>query len=337
MTTDTHPPAGEPSTASTTDGAADTFEAAFAEFAGNPADAVSDGAAPSERSDAAGDEPTDGAPPPAGTEGAAAPAPVETDRGGHTANGDDIWSSASEQQRAAFEAAQRQLQALDHDSRSNRGRVSALQRETENLRKQLAALHGAAGSTGQGQTDASDADIRRLQEEYPEVARPVLQQISSLQKQLNETQRRLDQRETTETQREREQALDREEQALAQKHPDWDKVTARPEFTAWLATQPRYVVEAIQRNGEAIVDAEEAADVIGRFKQATGIAHAPAAAAASAPAAATATGASANLAARRQRQLESGAAVTSRGAGPAGGPPDDFDAAFAYYASKKGR
>ncbi|RJF80944.1 hypothetical protein D3877_11965 [Azospirillum cavernae] len=332
MTTATHPPADEPLTASTTDGAGDSFETAFAEFAGSPSGAVSDGAAPSERSDATGGERTDGAPPPGEAEGGAAPAQVQTQGGGHIANGDDIWNSASEQQRAAFEAAQAKLHALDHDSRSNRGRVAALQRETETLRKQLAALHGAAGSTGQDQTDASDADIRRLQEEYPEVARPVLKQISSLQRQLNEAQQRLDRRESLETQREREQALDREEQALAQMHPDWDKVTARPEFTAWLSTQPRYVVEAIQRNGEAIQDAAEAGDIITRFKQATGIAQATAAA--SAPAAVTATGASANLAARRQRQLESGATITSRGAGPAGGPPDDFEAAFAYYANK---
>jgi hypothetical protein len=247
--------------------------------------------------------------------------------GGQTPN-DDIWSSASEQQRAAYEAAQRQLQALDHDSRSQRGRVSALQREVDQFKKQLAALHGAAGSTGQGQTDASDADIRRLQEEYPEVARPVLKQISSLQQQLNEAQRRLDLRESTEAQREREQALDREEQALAQMHPDWDKVTARPEFTAWLAAQPRYVVEAIQRNGEAIVDAREAADVIGRFKQA--IATAPATAAATAPAQPPAT-----LSAKRQQQLQSAAGPAPRGAPKVTtGVPDDPEAAWRYWAER---
>lgn len=253
-------------------------------------------------------------------------------QGGGQASGDDIWSTASELQRAAYQAAQQQLQRLEHDSRSNRGRVSSLQREVDTLKAQLAApKKGAAGSTGQDQ-DASDADIRRLQEEYPEVARPVLSQISTLQSQLSAALARLDQRDSTEAQRERDKALDQQEQALAQIHPDWMEVTANPAFSQWLNTQPRYVVEAIQRNGEAIQDAAEAGDIITRFKTHQGAAGT--AAAAPTASGAMATGAPANLAARRQRQLESGAAVTSRGAGPAGGPPDDFEAAFSYYAGK---
>lgn len=323
-----------------TTGADDTsFEQAFAEFAGSADTAADAGAAAqpelSGTTDAAS---TDGGPrPDSSVTGAATTDSTERGdatqvtqpQGGGQDQSDDIWSTASEQQRAAYQAAQQRLQSLEHDSRSNRGRVGALQREVDTLKKQLAAYTKAAGSTGQDQ-DSSDADIRRLQEEYPEVARPVLKELSSLRTQLSQALERLDQRDSTEAQAQREQALDREEQALTQMHPDWMEVTANPAFSQWLNTQPRYVMEAIQRNGEAIQDAAEAADVIGRFKAHQG------AAATAAPSAsgATATGAPANLAARRQRQLESGAAVSSRGAGPAGGPPDDFEAAFTYYAGK---
>ncbi|WP_395452851.1 hypothetical protein ACHMW5_02345 [Azospirillum melinis] len=325
---------------STTTGADDTsFEQAFAEFAGTMDTAADAGEAarpdPSDTTDAAstggGQQSADNATGASRTErgdGAQAMQP----QGGGQGGSDDIWSTASEPQRAAYQAAQQRLQSLEHDSRSNRGRVGALQREVDTLKKQLAASTKAAGSTGQDQ-ETADADIRRLQEEYPEVARPVLKELSSLRTQLSQALTRLDQRDSTEAQAQRDQALDREEQALTQMHPDWMQVTGNPAFTKWLETQPRYVVEAIQRNGEAIQDAAEAGDIITRFKAHQGVGAATAAPSASG---ATATGAPANLAARRQRQLESGAAVTSRGAGPAGGPPDDFDTAFDYYA-KRGR
>lgn len=323
-----------------TTGAEDSFEQAFAEFAGSTDTAADAGAAaqpdPSGTTDGGS---TDGGQQSAGsatnitatsgTERGDATQATQPQGGGQGAT-DDIWSTASEQQRAAYQAAQQRLQSLEHDSRSNRGRVGALQREVDTLKKQLAASTKAAGSTGQD-PDSTDADIRRLQEEYPEVARPVLKELSSLRTQLSQALTRLDQRDSTEAQRDREQALDREEQALTQMHPDWMQVTGNPAFTKWLETQPRYVVEAIQRNGEAIQDAAEAGDIITRFKAHQGMGAATAAPSASG---ATATGAPANLAARRQRQLESGAAVTSRGAGPAGGPPDDFEAAFSYYAGK---
>ena len=338
MTTATTPPADGLATTETgaTTGAEDSFEQAFAEFAGSTDTAADAGAAaqpePSGATDAAS---TDGGPQYAGSATATSAAErgdatqVTQPQGGGQGAADDIWSTASEQQRAAYQAAQQRLQSLEHDSRSNRGRVGALQREVDALKKQLAASTKAAGSTGQD-PDSTDADIRRLQEEYPEVARPVLKELSSLRTQLSQALTRLDQRDSTEAQRDREQALDREEQALTQMHPDWMQVTGNSAFTKWLETQPRYVVEAIQRNGEAIQDAAEAGDIITRFKAQQG------AAATAAPSAsgATATGAPANLAARRQRQLESGAAVSSRGAGPAGGPPDDFEAAFSYYAGK---
>ncbi|CAO3403504.1 hypothetical protein [Azospirillum palustre] len=342
MTTATTPPAnGQAATeTSTATGADDTsFEQAFAEFAGSADTAVDAGeAARPEPSGTTDTVSTDG-----GQQSASsATGTSRTERGDDTqgtqpqgggqGGSDDIWSTASEPQRAAYQAAQQRLQSLEHDSRSNRGRVSSLQREVDTLKKQLAASTKAAGSTGQD-PDSTDADIRRLQEEYPEVARPVLKELSSLRTQLSQALTRLDQRDSTEAQAQRDQALDREEQALTKLHPDWMQVTGNPAFTKWLETQPRYVVEAIQRNGEAIQDAAEAGDIITRFKAHQGVGAATAAPSASG---ATATGAPANLAARRQRQLESGAAVTSRGAGPAGGPPDDFDTAFDYYA-KRGR
>lgn len=327
-------------TGATTGAEEASFEQAFAEFAGatdtaadageaarpdpsDTTDAVSTGGGQQSASSATGATVTNGAERGEDTQ-------ATQPQGGGQGGTDDIWSTASEQQRAAYQAAQQRLQSLEHDSRSNRGRVSSLQREVDTLKKQLAASAKAAGSTGQD-PDSTDADIRRLQEEYPEVARPVLKELSSLRTQLSQALARLDQRDSTEAQRDRDQALDREEQALTQMHPDWMQVTGNSAFTKWLETQPRYVVEAIQRNGEAIQDAAEAGDIITRFKAHQGMGAATAAPSASG---ATATGAPANLAARRQRQLESGAAVTSRGAGPAGGPPDDFEAAFSYYAGK---
>jgi hypothetical protein len=38
---------------------------------------------------------------------------------------------------------------------------------------------------------------------------------------------------------------------------------------------------------------------------------------------------------KRQRQLQDGAGAAGRGPGRMSGPPDDFEAAFTYFAGKK--
>src|SRR5690606_2070633 len=45
----------------------------------------------------------------------------------------DLWANAAPEQRAAYEAAQEQIKKLEQAERSNRGRISAMQRQMNDL------------------------------------------------------------------------------------------------------------------------------------------------------------------------------------------------------------
>lgn len=182
---------------------------------------------------------------------------------------DDIWGSATEEQRAAFEAAQAKIDKLDQSGRSARGRISSLQRELNSLIATQSAP--PADETAAGDDEgASAADIlqsetwKSLANEYPEVAGPleaVLGKLSSaVESQGNAlaaigNQGKLD-------------ALDEQTALLEEQHPDWEDVVAEDGFAEWVFQQPQHIQDAATRNADGIVDAAQAADVVSRFKAA---------------------------------------------------------------------
>lgn len=294
------------------------FTAAFDEFAGGTADTP-----PNEgREEEGGDEGGQSA---AGNEGqAASDTNPGSDAGGEQQGQEqtpDIWANAPAEARAAYEAAQRDLVALQHYKRSNEGRVAAFQRR-------IAELEQAAPKPAQGQqqTGAENApaylqseEFKRFQEDYPEVAGPIaaiLQAQAQQIENLNQTFSGL-------SQEQQERVLAEQETLLAGQHPDWLEVTSSPSFGEWVAKQPRFVQEGIVRNGHGIVDGDEAARILSLYKADTGATQLPA------------TGGKSTIEARRKRQLQSATSVPSRGPGAASGPPDDFEAAFNHYATRK--
>lgn len=242
-------------------------------------------------------------------------------------------------------AARARIAELEHQRRSDQGRLWVLQRRLTEYQQQQAASPEAAhktqgrqtggidgtGAVPQDHAPSGDDPLTALMDDYPEVGRPVAQLLSSLRQQNAALSGRLAELDA----READDLLARNEAALAGTHPDWQDAVTQPSFMGWLAAQPAYVQQAAQRNGERIVDPAEAADIIARFKAA----HAQIPPAFSTPtppgmAPAPAGGVPATLAARRSRQLDAGASVRSRATGGTGGPPEDFDAAFTYYAGR---
>lgn len=190
-----------------------------------------------------------------------------------------------------------------------------------------------------------NAAWRRFQEEYPEVAGP----IAGAFKALEERNARLEEQLGQVTGRLSQEDLDAQEQALAEAHPDWERVVADPGFARWVEGQPTAVRRIAEENGERIVDAESAAFLVGLYKQQAQAASPaqprPAGQAGAARARGGAPGPEAggqpaaqppnsNAAERRQRQLNAATAVDSRGPGAGSGPPDDFDAAFEFFARR---
>jgi hypothetical protein len=251
---------------------------------------------------------------------------------GETVEKVDLFADATDEQRAAWDAAQSQLEKLEQSDRSNRGRLGAMQRQINALTKQAAA-DDAAAKQGQPPTDNSylnSDEYKEFADEYPEVAGPMSKILEGYEQRLKSVDERLsaDQRESV---------VEEQTEVLTQYHPNWQSVLAANgnEFAEWVNTQPRHIQEAAYRNAEEIVDAEEAADVVSRFeafRSDNGVGDS------SADGSAPKNGAdSANprLTDRRRRQLETAAGARGSGPGIASGIPEDGDEQFLWDAFDK--
>jgi hypothetical protein len=179
----------------------------------------------------------------------------------------DIWASAPPELRAAFEQERRSRTNLEHQIRSDRGRLSAMQRKLEEAARQSPnpAHRPKQGENAQDRTKR----LTKLAEEYPEVAQPILDEMDALRSTVASLQ-------TLEQHRQR-QAFTYHENALAQQHPDWNQVLANngATFQNWIEDQPKAVRDAAMANANQIVNAQAAAAVISRFKHFIGIGEQP--------------------------------------------------------------
>lgn len=199
------------------------------------------------------------------TSGAAAPDTAAADE-------TDPFAGASDEQRTAYNDLLAQNKKLEQSDRSQRGRLGAMQRQINELNEKLTtgAAPAADDSAAGASTDASGAsedvtdseDWRTFESEYPEVAGPIKALVSDLKGQLTTQGKEL----AAIGSDRREEALSEQAELLEEEHDDWEEVMSAEELLPWLNEQPRHIQEAALRNAEEIVDAAEAADVVGRFK-----------------------------------------------------------------------
>jgi hypothetical protein len=262
------------------------------------------------------------------TEPAPAPAPAEVSSEPPAAG---IWSGASEAQLAAY-------RSLEHGARSNAGRISALNRRIAELQAQQpeppAAGTGNGADPGPAKPLPTGKAWETLAADYPEIAEAMQAALGESYAQIEARNARVERvLASLEEHRATSEAYESED-ALEALSPGWREFLDehRASLTPWIQAQPRHMQEAFQRNVAQIVDPAEAADVIGRFRQAVHAAQ-TGAGASHPPAVSTATPqSSAPLSARRQSQRLSAQPI--RSATPAAavnGIPDDEKAAWAYY------
>jgi hypothetical protein len=172
---------------------------------------------------------------------------------GNAEDASDIWAKAPPEVRAEYEKLQTQF-------RRETQRTSALQRKINELTTAPAPQSAApATQSGEGQ-EVSDADLAKLEEEYPEIAKPLLRKIAQLEGAAKSL---------TQAEYDRQQAyLAQQESALAAEVPDWQDLLARngEAFLTWIEDQPKALRDAAQANATMIVDAQAAAQVMGRFR-----------------------------------------------------------------------
>jgi hypothetical protein len=310
----------------------DDFEKAFREFSGDVEQPPDD-----EKEDVSVGEKSQDDEKKAGS--GAADSGGDEKTSGQAAN-DVIPSDASGQTDAAPRAddlvaqLERRLQRAEHDRRSMTGRVGALTRrnaELEALAK-AAQANGAAPHSGGSQGDSEKiSGLEALAKEYPELAGPIAEQIRNLQSQVHELSQFRDNMSAAQSEAKELEQL----RPLAERYPDIlsisrgkDDILAdevKPKFLEWLGGQPAFVQNAVSRNSRNIVDHQEVADVLEAFARSqTGVA------------ASKETHLQIAATTRRQQQLRDAVAPHSKGATRAaeGQAPDDFEAAFRYYAAQ---
>lgn len=190
----------------------------------------------------------------------AEPSPPE-----HPANDqpNDIWASAPEPLKAAYEAAVSKAREYEHRLRSDDGRVSRYQRERDDALKQLNALREAAPDDGKDLLSlVQSEEWQKTKADYGDDLSPFFKGLESAAEEIKMFRERFGQLDAS--QWEAQQAHQRE--LLTQRAPDWMDLVKRSDFSDWVDTQPRHVQEALNRNWEELVDVDETNDVISRFR-----------------------------------------------------------------------
>jgi hypothetical protein len=214
----------------------------------------------------AADAPTDTTD--ADDQGQASRPPAEPAADKPAGNEPDIWANAPPELRTAFEAERaRSEQAV----RSQTGRAQAEARRNAELQAELAALRKEAPEPKPEDTAPAitEETKQQLRDEFPDVAAPLLDVIGQLEKQvanLASSNASREERQQAADELETQRVFAAEEQRLTETHGDWSDVVKQPGFSEWIKGQPRMIKEALARNASQIVDADEAIDIIGRYK-----------------------------------------------------------------------
>lgn len=202
------------------------------------------------------------------------------------ASAPDIWATAPAELKAAHEAAQSRIKTLEKTDQSHRGRLSAQDRELTRLRN-LGKTAQPAATVEKSATVADllkdDPDFQALQKDFPEVGKPI---GAVLQRMVDRMTKAIEpvKAEVSGITAEREgRHLELQDEIVRTAHSDYDEITKSKDFHDWYQRAPAYVKAGIERNGKVIVDGQEVADIVSRFKGETGRGQASPAATAADP------------------------------------------------------
>lgn len=247
----------------------------------------------------------------------------------------DPLASLPPELREMFEAQRKRADEAEQSLRSEAGRVAAFQRQADEAKRQRdeALSRARPAPAAVEEIDFEAEEFRQLQEDYPEVAKPLLKAMAAMNAKnkaiealLNPTAQAVTtvaQRQDALIRHQQDQATFERNGALLEKDvPGYAAMTTTPEWANWVARQPKPIKDIIDQNGEGIHDPAAAASVLRLYQAETGIT--PSRTSAPSP---TDRRFTANVATPRTAQ--SGTAVA--------GPPNDEDALFDYYAQQQAK
>lgn len=223
------------------------YQAAFREASGDTSAApITDAAPIDEAEQAAENEQDQGAETP--------PADPET-------NPTDMWANAPDDLKAAYQAAIQERDRLEHQRRSDEGRVSRYQRERDAVVQRLAPLVTASKQEDPSAYIKSE-DWRKAKEEYGSDLGPLFRAFEAMTEQNSALQQHVG----LIAEDRADQYFQQVEAKVTERAPDWPSLMSDPAFPAWAQTQPRYVQEVLSRNMERFVDPDEVTMVFEQFR-----------------------------------------------------------------------
>ena len=141
--------------------------------------------------------------------------------------------------------------------------AAQLRRDNESLRDKVTSLSGEVAklkAITQAPT-ATDADLARLQEEYPDLAKPLIAQLHSLKAEQESAKAQQEElRKHAQTDQAKQSEIEHRE-AISAVHPDAWQLAGQVDFREWLADQPSYK-RAVVETGSA----EDVIDLLHEYK-----------------------------------------------------------------------
>jgi len=156
-----------------------------------------------------------------------------------------------------------------------------------------------------------DADLQEVMQDYPEIAKPI---VDYFEKKYGDINNRIAPIQQSAEESEQRQYIQGQLAIMDKEIPDWHAIVTSDEYLGWLEQQPEAV-----RSMRGSNDAVDYKFLIKSFQGAN-------------PSKAK----SDDLTTRRQNKLAANVSVQSKGASKTATAPDDFEAAWNFYAQKKG-
>ena len=277
--------------------ATDEFETAFAEFSKARAAESNEQAA----DEAASADTDDNEPAAAETQATGEQTEVAQEQ---PAQEDDVAKKLAD--------AEKRAKDLEQRLKSDLGRQSALQRKVQELQAQL-----EAGPKTQKSERDYTAKMKQLMADFPEIAEAVQEELDSRLAAIKDEVQSVV---TPIRAKEQEQELVSAETKVKEVYPDFVATVNSPEFVEWYRKQPAAV--------QSLAGSKDPQDAIAMLDYFTGGKR-------GAPPQADPQ--IQEIKARREQALQRNVTVRNTSATPIADAPDDYEAAFAYFAKKRER
>jgi hypothetical protein len=235
----------------------------------------------------------------------------------------DPWANVPAELKSQYEAVMRERDEARHKAQSDANRVAALSRKLSQLTTATPSSAPAPDDQPSEAQKALDNKIEQLRKDYGDIADPLIELIENQRKELSTVRTVL----TGLSEERQAQVIATETQALEARHPDWRTIANSPDFGSWLEVQPPNI-----QSLATSWDARETSVVLTLFKAEKAETTGPKV---ETPAQEPTPKADAATGARRSQQLDGGRDVRSKPAPAASDAPEDFDAAFEFFAQKR--